>query len=261
MADMVTDGQTIKNYDNYAEKWAKHMRSGKNLMHEYLEKPAMYDLLGDLTGKTVLCVGCGSGEECEALRRRGAARVVGIDISAGLIEEAKKAFSDVEFSVMDMEELKFANGSFDLIYSSLVMHYVPSWTKVLAEARRVLKSGGRLLFSTHHPTMWGSEIFRDGDIKRKVLGSESSKKNKSVRIFGDYFGERWIDDVWFGDFSVRFYHRPLESLIGDIFGSGLVLKGFYEPRPVKELEKIDRLSYGKHQKIPTFIIFDLQRGE
>jgi ubiquinone/menaquinone biosynthesis C-methylase UbiE len=255
---MRTDNQTIKNYDDYAEKWAKHMRSGENLMHEYLEKPAMYDLLGDLSGQSILCVGCGSGEECEELLKKGAAQVVGIDISQGLIEEAKKAFPNIEFHVMDMEQLEFPDDSFDLVYSSLVMHYIPSWEKVLAESRRVLKSGGRLLFSTHHPTMWGAQIYRDDDVKSKLLGSETSQKNNLVKIYGDYFTERWIDDVWFGDFQVRFYHRPLESLLRDILSSDFRLVGMYEPQAITELMAVDKMSYEKHQRVPTFVIFDLR---
>ncbi len=47
---MSTDKKTTESYDNYAEKWANRMRSGNNTAHEYLEKPAMYGKLSDLTG-------------------------------------------------------------------------------------------------------------------------------------------------------------------------------------------------------------------
>ena len=66
------------------------MRSGKNIAHKFLEKPAMYKKLPDLKDKSILCIGCGTGEECEHLKSLGAKRVVGIDISKGLIDFAKK---------------------------------------------------------------------------------------------------------------------------------------------------------------------------
>jgi len=65
-------------YDTFAEKRAQEFASGKNLVHAYIEKPAMYALLPELANKTVLCVGCGIGEECVELKRRGA-RVTGIN--------------------------------------------------------------------------------------------------------------------------------------------------------------------------------------
>ena len=68
------------NYDKNSESWVKKKVWG----HEYLEKPAMYSLLPKLKNKKVLCIGCGVGEECEYLRKKGA-DVIGIDLSIFLI--------------------------------------------------------------------------------------------------------------------------------------------------------------------------------
>ena len=159
---MPTDKNTTESYSNYAQQWAERMRSGKNIAHEYLEKPAMYGKLPDLTGLDVLCIGCGTGEECHYLKSLGARRVVGIDISEGLIEYAKKSYPELEFKIMDMEHLDFTTESFDFVYSSLVMHYIDSWKSVLGAISKVLKRGGRFLFSTHHPAKWGAEKTRIG---------------------------------------------------------------------------------------------------
>jgi ubiquinone/menaquinone biosynthesis C-methylase UbiE len=254
--------ETVKNnYDSYAKKWADYMRSGQNLPHEYLEKPAMYKIAGDLIGQSVLCVGCGSGEECNVLLKNGAKNVVGIDLSSGLINEAKTAFPNIEFYVMSVEKLDFTDNKFDVIYSSLVMHYLLNWDVALSEMYRVLKPGGRLIFSTHHPTMWGAEIVRDDKCKSKILGSKTFHDDKTkIQTFGDYFTERMINDVWFGDFHVSFYHRPLESLMADILRSDFTLRGFYEPQPIKEIRKIDPRFWLKHSKIPTFLIFVLEKA-
>ncbi len=80
-------------YDKNSKDYTMHVRdSADAVYHHYYEKPAMYGLLAsDLTGKRILSLGCGSGEDCGELVRRGAS-VVGIDIAAGLIDEAKKAY-------------------------------------------------------------------------------------------------------------------------------------------------------------------------
>ena len=155
---MATDKTTIESYDKYTIKCAEKMRSGKNIKHTYLEKPAMYQKLPDLKGKTVLCIGCGTGEECIHIKSLGAKRVVGIAISKERINFLKKDNLDLEFYTMDMERLDFPDNSFDFIYSSLALHYSKDWTKILHKVYKILKKDGTFLFSTHHPIKWGAEI-------------------------------------------------------------------------------------------------------
>ena len=83
------------------------MRLGKNFAHMYLEKPAMYKKLPNLKNKTVLCIGCGSGEECEHLLSLKPKRIIGIDLSKELIAIARESYPDIEFRVMDMTKMKF----------------------------------------------------------------------------------------------------------------------------------------------------------
>jgi len=256
---MSTDKNTTESYSNYAEQWAQRMRSGENKAHEYLEKPAMYGKLPDLTGLNVLCIGCGTGEECEHLKSLGAKRVVGIDISEGLIEYAKKSYRDLEFYVMDMENLDFLPESFDFVYSSLVMHYVDSWSNTLESISRILKKGGNFLFSTHHPVWWGAERNRTEKERTSILGYKKIKETKSCEIFGDYLNTRKIDDVWFGDFKVSYVHRPMQDILKDILKSNFELVDYLEPKAVDKCKNIDLVFWEIHQKIPIFIIFELKK--
>ena len=161
------------------------MRSGKNIAHEYLEKPAMYGRLPDLSESKVLCLGCGTGEECKHLDEK-ANEVIGVDISKGLINYAKQSYPDLQFHLMDMEKLGFEDKSFDYVYSSLVMHYVDSWTKTLSEIKRVLKPGGTFLFSTHHPAVWSAERSRSETERSSLLGYKKHLETKEAETLGDY---------------------------------------------------------------------------
>jgi len=255
---MSTDKNTTEAYNNYAEQWAKRMRSGKNNAHEYLEKPAMYGKLPDLTGLNVLCIGCGTGEECEHLKSLGANKVVGVDISEGLINYAKKSYPDLEFQVMDMENLDFSPESFDFVYSSLVMHYVDSWDNTLDSISKILKKGGSFIFSTHHPVWWSAERTRTDKERTSILGYKKIKETNSCEVYGDYLNTRKIDDVWFGDFKVSYVHRSIEEILKDILKSNFELIDYLEPKAIEKCKNIDPVFWEIHQKIPIFMIFELK---
>ncbi len=218
----------------------------------------MYKKLSDLKGKSVLCIGCGTGEECEHLKSLGAKRVVGIDISKGLIDFAKKSYPDLEFQVMDMEKLNFADDSFDFVYSSLTMHYVKDWTKTLRGVYKLLKKNGTFIFSTHHPVKWGAEVNRSKEKDLFLIGYEKYESGES-KVFGDYLNTRKIDDIWFNEFKVSYYHRPLSKIISDIVKSGFIISDFVEPKPLKSVVKEKPNFYDIHSKIPLFMIFELKK--
>lgn len=157
----VTDISTRKNekaYNAKALNW--HVAMGTNFGHMYLEKPAMISQLPDtLLGKTVLCVGVGSGEELAEILKRDPKKVVAIDISKNLLAIARSLFPEVELHKMDMMNLKFPDSTFDLVYSSLAFHYSKDWDVLLAGLHKVLIKGGTLLFSTHNPDYWGTKPF------------------------------------------------------------------------------------------------------
>ncbi|MFI7135519.1 class I SAM-dependent methyltransferase [Nonomuraea sp. NPDC050153] len=87
-----------------------------------------------------------------ALRDRGAV-VTGVDASAGMLAVARRRLGDdADLHVVDLRDpLPFADGSFDDVVASLVLHYLEDWGPTLAEMRRVLRPGGRLIASVNHP--------------------------------------------------------------------------------------------------------------
>lgn len=106
-----------------------------------------------VSGERVLEIGCGTGELAllaESLVGRSG-RVVGIDAASEMIEVARLKASRknvaVEFFIQPVEDMAFADGSFDVVFSSLMMHHLPDTLKeqALSEVRRVLRPGGRLV--------------------------------------------------------------------------------------------------------------------
>lgn len=264
----MNDNTVAQSYNTHAAQWAERLREGNNPAHRFLEKPAMFAKLPDLTGCRVLCVGCGSGEEVDMLLARGAAHVHGIDISESLIELARQAYPHsakngfiATFEVAAMEDRQsFEDGTFDYIYSSLTLHYSDDWSAILAEMSRLLRPGGRMLFSTHHPVKWGGQVVRGEEQDTFTMGYVRPKAGMPT-VQGDYMGSRRITDTWFGSMTVEYYHRPLSAIMRDILSSGLELLDFAEPMPADEAKTENPGFWEIHSKIPLFMIFELKKGE
>ncbi|GAB3209626.1 Methylase involved in ubiquinone/menaquinone biosynthesis [Marinactinospora thermotolerans DSM 45154] len=137
-------------YDGFAEAYMADNEN--NLQNAYYERPAMLALAGEVAGRRILDAGCGAGPLSAALRDRGA-DVTGIDASAGMLALARRRLGDdVDLRVCDLSDpLPFPDGAFDDVVASLVLHYLEDWGPTLAEMRRVLRPGGRLIASVHHP--------------------------------------------------------------------------------------------------------------
>jgi ubiquinone/menaquinone biosynthesis C-methylase UbiE len=144
--DVTTD------YDDFADAYARDNES--NLLNAFYERPAMIHLAGDVEGHRVLDVGCGAGPLSAALRAKGAI-VTGFDASPAMIDLARHRLGeDADVRVGDLgQPLPYDDGSFDEVVASLVLHYLEDWAGPLAELRRVLRPGGRLLVSVNHPSV------------------------------------------------------------------------------------------------------------
>ncbi len=110
------------------------------------EKDSVFKLLGDLRGKKVLDIGCGTGRIIEELKQRGA-EVVGLDVSEKILEIAKKKFCDVEFVLGNVNDLPFEDESFDLVLGLFLIVHLKNLEKPFEEIYRVLRPGGRFILS------------------------------------------------------------------------------------------------------------------
>jgi ubiquinone/menaquinone biosynthesis C-methylase UbiE len=127
--------------------------TGSDQVHA--SKQRTFALLDLRPGSSVLDLGCGTGDDVRALGElvgpRG--RVVGVDKSRTMVEEAERRAADlglpIEYRVADASALAFPDDSFDACRIDRVLHHVADPRAVVAEAVRVLRSGGRL--AIHEP--------------------------------------------------------------------------------------------------------------
>jgi ubiquinone/menaquinone biosynthesis C-methylase UbiE len=136
---------------------AEYKRCKQQPWRLHVEYFTLLELTGALAGKSVLDFACGEGFYSRALRRRGAARVVGVDLSDGMIglarEEEKREPLGVEYVAGDAKDFK-AREPFDLVVAGYLLNYASTRDELLAMARAIarnLKPGGRFITVNNNP--------------------------------------------------------------------------------------------------------------
>ncbi len=201
----------------------------------YYERPAMMRALpAQLKGKKVLDAGCSAGWYSSQLLHQGA-EVTGIDVSPEMVKAAKQRLGEeATFLCHDLQEtLPFKNDSFDVIVSSLTLHYLKDWTYTFKEFNRILKAGGTLLYSVHHPFMDYTKFKCENYFKTQFLSDTWNKPNITI--------------------DVSFYRRPMQSIVNETT-KFFKLDKLIEPQPHEKMREVNEKSYHYLMTSPHFLI-------
>lgn len=236
----IFDNQTF--FDGY-----KALRDGDCNANDLIEQPAMRKLLPDLSGKSVLDLGCGYGHNCIDFVNLGAKSVIGVDISEKMLSVAKSesANEKIRYINMSMTDIGKLNEKFDFIYSSLAFHYVRDFGAFAKEMYSVLNNGGQLLFSQEHPIITST-------VDGKGHFNKDEKGNRISYTFSDYnrSGERKVH--WYVDGVIK-YHRTFGDIITALAKAGFVIEAVSEPTPEEwAIEKLPTMA--KEYIKPNFLI-------
>ena len=208
-------------YDRFAEAYAAETES--SLVNAYYARPAILSLAGDVVGRRILDAGCGAGPLYAALRDRGAI-VTGFDTSAKMLDLARERLGDdADLHVADLgEPLPFSAEAFDDVIACLVLHYLEDWTAPLAELRRVLTPGGRLIVAVDHPF---------------AINLMHREAGRTPRYFETH---NWTEDWTMGGLTVpmSFWHRPLHAMTDAFTAAGFRIAVVSEPPPAPEAHEL-----------------------
>ncbi|WP_157072578.1 class I SAM-dependent methyltransferase [Photobacterium sanguinicancri] len=231
-------------YSKHAEKYDAAVQN--NIYNAHLERPSLQAMLGDLTGCHILDLGCGTGVYAEYLFDQGAKKVTCVDYSQDMIDLVTKKLG-AEFGhrmTAYAQDITIglpreSSNSLDVIICPLVLHYIKDLTPLFAEVNRVLKLGGYMVFSTHHP----------------FVDFECS-------LSGNYFEQERVTETWntIGEpVEVTFYRRSLTDIMAAITASGLAVTQLTEGKVDEKAKTISAETYEHLSKNPNFLFVKCQK--
>lgn len=235
-------------YDN--EKFFhdyKEMRDNKLNANNLIEIPTMLSMLPDVKDKTILDIGCGEGEMARLFAERGAKKVLGLDISQNMINLAKKQnkYDNVSFELLAMENIDTLTEKYDIVFSSLAVHYVEDFEKLMKDISNLLNKDGTLLFSQEHPNVLAPNFHKE--MKKYLLIDD-----KRYYLISDYnnLGQRSM--TWNVEGVIK-YHRNFSYIINNILNAGMMLLEVQES--VASKEAIELIPKYKYQNDRPFFAF------
>lgn len=226
----------------------KALRDGDKGLNELLEQPVMKRLLQPVHDKTILDMGCGLGHQIRSLLHQHPKHITGLDISQKMLKEAQARTPSptVEWVCSALEDFDFGKNRFDLIISSMTLHYIENLEALFLKLYEGLKTGGQFLFSMEHP------------ICTAALKPWEELNGEKYWLINRYAEETLRKQNWFVK-DVEKYHHQLSTIINALLQAGFTLKNLEEPSPDKELLQL-RPDFEQHTHRPPIVIINAEKN-
>lgn len=238
--------QNIYDRGDFFVQYSKLPRSIDGISaHGTPEWPVLSSHLPSIKGMRFLDLGCGYGWYCRWAREQGAAAATGIDVSEKMLAAAQELTQDAAITYLrtDLESLTLQPQAYDVVFSSLALHYVQDLASLVKQVYETLEPGGAFVFSVEHPTFTAprrQEWIKDDD-------------GRDVWPLDSYLKEGKRTTKWLGHDDVVKYHRMASTYITLLLSAGFVLSAMVEWGPtVEQLE--NGLDWPKTRDRPPFLI-------
>lgn len=208
-----------ENYSSFAERYAERVMDNSHNAH--YERPATLSLLPPVKGLSILDAGCGPGIYSAWLVEHGA-EVTAIDATPEFVRMTKERTRQKAIVLQwDLQDpLTFAQENcFDLVLCPLVMDYIRDWLPVFQEFQRILKPGGKFVFSCGHPA---SDFYRNWaeDNYFEITLHEMEWKG---------FGKPYP--------RIKSYRRPLQAILNPVLDAGFRIERVLEAQPASDFPR------------------------
>jgi SAM-dependent methyltransferase len=153
------------------------------------------------------------------------------------------------YSVGDLETIELPTDSFELVYSSLTLHYLPDIERIMREVYGSLVPSGRFVFSIEHPiytapSISSFELLQNGE-EDQLIWPLDSYGNEGLRV------TNWLAE------GVRKYHRTMDTYISALLNTGFILTSFKEWMPSEE-DLEEHPEWQRERDRPMFLLIAVQ---
>jgi SAM-dependent methyltransferase len=208
-------------WERHAGWWQAAFTQGADVEYdEQLLPMAARHLAG---ARRVLDLGCGEGQLARRAVDGGARHVVGVDLSAAQIREARRRGGGPSYVRGTVTEVPARSAWFDAIVACLVLEHVEDLDGALDEVQRVLRPGGRFVVLVNHPLF---QTPGSGWVDDRVL----DPPEQYWRV-GPYLPEAVTVEQVDAGVRLPFFHRPLGRYVNALAARGLFVTRMAEPAP------------------------------
>ena len=235
-------------WDNIAEMYDESFGDEGDYSHKYIIYPGIKNILGNISGKKIIDLGCGTGTLSRSLYKNGA-EVTGIDFSDKMLELALLRNRNIKYIKENLNEnLSFEDEIFDISLSVMVLHSLSFIDKCISESFRTLKHKGRFIVVVPHM----AHIYQF----RSVILEDNSKYLTEQRAMF-----KWKQFKNYCKLPTAFYLRPLQFYFDAFRKHGFAVNAIIEPSIVdKAKDDIDNVHtmeiWQRLKEKPSFMIFD-----
>ena len=229
----------------------KKLRSNSSAANNVIEKPALFSLAPNMRNKTVLDIGCGYGENCIEFLKLGSLSVTGLDISTKMLEiaQTENSSSKIKYINKSMTHLCELTEKYDVVFSSLAVHYIEDFNKLVADIYNLLNNDGYFIFSQEHPLTTA--------LLTQNYWTCNDQHDKICYNLTTYSLEGKREVTWFVNGVIK-YHRTMSSIINSLLKAGFTIEKMLEPMPSDEIiEKYP--SYKKYIHKPDFLLIKARK--
>ena len=233
---------TLQQWNSSSDWYDKNMGENGDELNRDLIFPVINDELGDISGKTILDSGCGSGYFTSLLAKQ-AKKVIGTDFAEEFIKLCRNKYGKIgnlSFETHNvMESMPFEDNTFDSVISKMVLQYVPKIDVFAKESQRVLVKSGSLIIAVDHP--FNSQFY--------FAQSVAGKPNPKYPGLKDYFdsSEQKKLSLW-GKVELSWYPKTIGNYINPFTKNGFTLENIIELPEQKNGIKIPRILLLKFKK-------------
>ncbi|HCI78930.1 MAG TPA: SAM-dependent methyltransferase [Ktedonobacter sp.] len=233
----ITNNDIITAWGNAPREAAQQHGDEGDFARQHLLNPALFSLMGDVQGKSILDAGCGQGYLSRMLAKRGAI-VMGVEPAEVwyryCVEREQREPLGITYIQHDLSIFDAMPDSFDIVIANMVFMDIPDYKKAIHNCVASLKHEGSFIFSITHPCFEepSSEWDRKGYVEVRDYSREFASKTGYAYTF----------------------HRPLSTYLNLIVEEGCTFQRMIEPRLDEELVRQYGEKHTRNVYVPQFVV-------